>query len=169
MGVVSRVSWLGSASVGCLLTLLAACSSKSSSPDAGAAPSQKDQATVDQGALSVVSRKCVECHGKNMAGAVTAIPYPQNPNVELYPPNLTPDPTTGIANWTDEQLALAIRTGVDDQGLELCPEMKHFAQMNDFETYSIIKYLRQLPPVPLKILRSVCPPLKTKEEQLAAP
>ncbi len=39
------------------------------------------------------------------------------------------------------------------------------ADMCDFEVYSIVKYLRALPPVKQKILRSVCTPLKNKEEQ----
>ena len=37
--------------------------------------------------------------------------------------------------------------------------------MSDFEVYSIVKYLRSLPAVSNKILRSVCPPLKSKSEQ----
>jgi len=158
--------------VGTGVAALAACSSSSGAPSNGATPTGKDQATVDQGKASVASRGCVKCHGENMAGALTPIPYPAapavpDPNIELYPPNLTPDPTYGIASWTDDQLALAIRTGVDETGLELCPQMKHFSTMNDFETYSIIKYLRSLPAVNQHVLRSVCPPLKTKEEQEA--
>ena len=146
---------------------LFACSSSSGSASSGAAPTGKDQATVDQGKSSVVTRECVKCHGQNMAGAQTPIAYPQDPTVELYPPNLTPDPTYGIASWTDDQLALAIRSGRDEQGLELCPQMKHFSTMNDYETFSIVKYLRSIPPVNQHVLRSVCPPLKTKAEQEA--
>lgn len=150
---------------------LVACGSKSNQltgdPNADGGPSGKDQATVDQGKASVVSRKCVDCHTAAMSGQTAPLAYPQDPTVELYPPNLTPDPDYGVVNWTDDQLALAIRTGVDQDGLELCPQMKHFSTMNDYETYSIIKYLRQLPPVHQRILRSVCPPLKTKAEQEA--
>jgi hypothetical protein len=159
--------WLWLLALGGGAAIVAACSSSSSAPPPGPAPTGKDQATVDQGKASVVSRDCVKCHGQNMAGALTPIAYPQDPNVELFPPNLTPDPTYGITSWTDDQLALAIRTGVDETGLELCPQMKHFSAMNDYETYSIVKYLRSIPPVNQRVLRSVCPPLKTKEEQEA--
>lgn len=129
-----------------------------------------------------MKRKCVICHGMNMAGAVAALPLAgitTDTRVELYPPNLTPDPTTGIGDamnldpakkgYTDDLLARAIRSGIDNDDLELCPEMKHFADMTDFEVYSIVKYLRALPPVNQKVLRSVCPPLKTKDEQTSAP
>jgi hypothetical protein len=118
----------------------------------------------------------------NMAGAVAPLPLAgitTDTRVELYPPNLTPDPDTGIGTamnldpakkgYTDDLLARAIRSGIDNDDLELCPEMKHFADMTDFEVYSIVKYLRALPPVNQKILRSVCPPLKTKDEQTSGP
>ena len=47
--------------------------------------------------------------------------------------------------------------------------MTHFSDMTDFEVYSIVKYLRSIPPVKNKVPRSVCPPLKTKEEQAMTP
>jgi len=117
-----------------------------------------------------------------MAGAVAPLPLmgiTTDTRVELYPPNLTPDPDTGIGDgsnpdpakksYTDDLLARAIRSGIDNDDLELCPEMKHFADMTDFEVYSIVKYLRSIPPVNQKILRSVCPPLKTKDQQTSSP
>jgi len=156
-----------------------ACSSSSDSPPAAAPdPTSREAATAEKGGEAVVKRKCVTCHGMNMAGAVAPLPLTgitTDTRVELYPPNLTPDPETGIGNgvstdpnvksYTDDLLARAIRNGIDNDDLELCPEMKHFADMTDFEVYSIVKYLRALPPVKQKILRSVCPPLKTKDEQ----
>jgi hypothetical protein len=110
----------------------------------------------------------VNCHGANMAGAMMPIPYPADTTVELYPPNLTPDMETGVGTWTDQQLITAIRDGQDNTGLELCPQMNHFSTMTDFEVDSIVAYLRSIPAVNQKILRSVCPPLKTKAEQQAA-
>ena len=74
-----------------------------------------------------------------------------------------------MKGYTDDLLARAIREGYDKNDQQLCPQMKHFAEMTDFEVYSIVKYLRSLPPVNQKVLRSVCPPLKSKEEQQAQP
>jgi len=167
------------------LASASACSSSSSgsgtappAPD----PTSREASTAAKGGEAVVKRKCVTCHGMNMAGAVAPLPLTgitTDTRVELYPPNLTPDPDTGIGDgtnldpakkgYTDDLLARAIRSGIDNDDLELCPEMKHFADMTDFEVYSIVKYLRALPPVKQKILRSVCPPLKTKDEQTSAP
>ena len=141
-------------------------------------PTSRENASALKGAEAVKKRKCVDCHTDNMSGATKAIAGQPDTRVELYPPNLTPDIETGLGDpanpdpakrgYTDELLARAIRSGLDRDDLELCPQMKHFAEMTDFEVYSIVKYLRALPPVKNKILRSVCPPLKTKDEQTAA-
>ncbi len=136
----------------------------------------REAATVPKGAEAVMKRKCATCHGDNMAGSTKAIDgVTSDPRVELYAPNLTPDIETGLGDssvadpakrgYTDLALARAIRNGYDKDDLQLCPQMTHFAEMTDFEVFSIVKYLRSMPPVKQKILRSVCPPLKSKAEQ----
>jgi len=138
----------------------------------------REAATAAKGAEAVVKRKCVTCHGEDMSGATKQLAIPgqaADERVELFPPNLTPDFTTGLGDpaekdlakrgYSDDLLARAIRQGFDRNDQELCPQMKHFAEMSDFEVYSIVKYLRSLPPVKKKILRSVCAPLKTKVDQ----
>jgi len=159
------------------LAIAPACSSSSDDGAAPAAdPTSRQASTAAKGAEAVVKRKCVTCHGDNMAGATAQLMgVTTDTRVELYPPNLTPDIETGLGDpnnpdpakrgYTDDLLARAIRSGLDKDDLQLCPQMKHFADMSDFEVFSIVKYLRSLPPVKQKILRSVCPPLKTKEEQ----
>lgn len=130
-------------------------------------PTSKQAADVQGGSQAVHNRKCVDCHTQDMSGSLTPIATTDT-EVELYPPNLTNDKATGIGTWTDDQLANAIRNGVDNNSEELCPQMKHFATMTDYEAYSIVMYLRSIPAVSKKVPRSVCPPLKTKEEQQAA-
>lgn len=90
------------------------------------------------------------------------------PGVELYAPNLTNDYGTGIGSWTDEAIGIAIRSGLDKDGIQLCPQMQHFAEsgaMDEVEAHAIITYLRSLPKVVNQLPRSVCPPTKTKDEQ----
>jgi mono/diheme cytochrome c family protein len=41
----------------------------------------------------------------------------------VYPPNLTPDPVTGLGRWTDAEIARAIRQGVRPDGRALVPVM----------------------------------------------
>ena len=67
----------------------------------------------------------------------------------VYAPNITPDPETGAGNWTDDQLARAIREGVSHDGRALFPFMPYpdYRAMSDEDLASIIVYLRILPPV----------------------
>jgi hypothetical protein len=159
----------------------AASGACSSSDDGGASgttggPTEgRLAATAEKGLEAVGKRKCKDCHGENMAGQTKPLTGQADTRVELYPPNLTPDVATGLGDannpdpavkgYTDDLLARAIREGYDKNDQVLCPQMKHYPEMSDFEVFSIVKYLRSLPPVNQKILRSVCPPLKTKEEQ----
>jgi hypothetical protein len=64
-------------------------------------------------------------------------------------PNLSPDRETGAGNWTDDQLARAIREGVGHDGRALLPIMPYqrYRSMSDEDVASIVVYLRSLPPV----------------------
>lgn len=145
---------------------LTSCTAGSPGCDDSDKPSADDNAA---GALAVEKRQCNRCHdgphGK-MAGNETNLS--SESGVELYAPNLTNDYDTGIGSWTDEAVGIAIRSGLDKDGFELCPQMKHFEEfggMDEVEAHTIIKYLRTLPKVVNRVPRSVCPPLKSKEEQ----
>ena len=68
---------------------------------------------------------------------------------QVVAPNITSDPETGAGNWSDDQLARAIREGVGHDGRALFPFMPYpdFRNMSDEDLASIIVYLRALPPV----------------------
>lgn len=165
-------SWRGLVAVvslGIFATIcVAACDDGGSttSSSSGATATTKEP-NVEQGKKSAEVRACPKCHNSalgTMAGATEPLSgYPDG--VKLYPPNLTPD-ETGIGDpaWSDDKLAYAMRSGFDKNGLNLCPQMKHDANMTDYEAYSIVKYLRSLPPVKNQVKRSVCPPLKNEGE-----
>lgn len=75
-----------------------------------------------------------------------------------YAANLTPDPETGIGNWTDDDLARAIRTGKDDGDAALCTAMPHFTTLGDTQMNALVAYLRSLPAVVHDITKSACAP-----------
>lgn len=68
---------------------------------------------------------------------------------DVHPPNITPDKETGIGNWTDDQLARAIREGVSADGRALFPFMpyQNYRHLSDEDLASVIVFLRSLPPV----------------------
>lgn len=67
----------------------------------------------------------------------------------LVAPNITPDRETGAGNWTDEQLARAIREGIGHDGRRLFPMMPYmnFRDMSDDDLASVMVYLRSINPV----------------------
>ncbi len=67
----------------------------------------------------------------------------------FYSTNITPDPETGIGNWTDEEITAAIRDGyLRGKGVE-APVMPYYkyAGMADGDVADVVAYLRTLPPV----------------------
>ena len=62
-------------------------------------------------------------------------------------PNLTPDNDTGLGNWTKDQIATAIRTGVRLDGHVLAPIMpwRAYAGLTKIDAAAIVEYLRSLP------------------------
>ena len=88
--------------------------------------SQQEVARVAHGRYLVQITGCAACHtdgaligepnaARQLAGSHLGVAYTNPlqgsfPGV-AYPANLTPDPKTGLGNWTDAQIAAAIRTG----------------------------------------------------------
>jgi mono/diheme cytochrome c family protein len=68
---------------------------------------------------------------------------------QVRPPNISPDKETGAGDWTDDQLARAIREGIGHDGRALFPFMpyQNFHHLADEDLASVIVYLRSIPPV----------------------
>jgi hypothetical protein len=88
-------------------------------------------------------------------GSGQFFPIPEFPGT-LVAPNITPDRETGAGNFTDDQLARAIREGISHDGQTLFPMMPytHFRRMSDEDLASVIVYLRSLPPIRHELPRS---------------
>jgi mono/diheme cytochrome c family protein len=84
----------------------------------------------------------------NMVGAGQDILVKGLPG-RVVAPNISSDPDTGVGNWTDDELARAIREGVGRDGRALFPLMPYqrFRSLSDEDLASVIVYLRTLPPV----------------------
>lgn len=65
------------------------------------------------------------------------------------PPNITPDPETGIGAWTDAGIIRAIREGVRPDGRVLGPPMPfgQYRNIADSDMAAIVAYLRTVKPV----------------------
>ena len=80
----------------------------------------------------------------NAGGRPTKTPFGT-----FYGTNITPDPTYGIGQWTDQEIIDSIRLGVRPNGERLSPVMPYpaFSGMADEDVEALIAYLRSLPPV----------------------
>lgn len=64
-------------------------------------------------------------------------------------PNLTPDRETGGGNWSDDEIARAIREGIGHDGRTIFPIMPYddFRNLSDEDLASVVVYLRSVPAV----------------------
>lgn len=71
--------------------------------------------------------------------------------------NITPDLATGIGAWSDDEVARAIREGLDAQGRPLDPMMPYrfYRSMTDEDVAAVVVYLRSLPAVRRAVPRAV--------------
>jgi len=109
-----------------------------------------DDAEVALGEQLVAAHKCHSCHGQTLSGNFDGVPSPTTEGGLAYPPNLTPDPATGLGCWTNAQIENAFLNGIDNQGMPLCPPMPRFGQLMDggldpMGAQAVVEYLRSLP------------------------
>lgn len=106
----------------------------------------------------------MDCTGCHTTGALAGQPDPARylagsdvgfelPGLGIfYPPNLTPDPETGLGAWSTEEIIAAFRTGVRPDGRELAPIMpwRSYGVLTDEDAAALAAYLKSLPPVVYK-------------------
>jgi mono/diheme cytochrome c family protein len=106
---------------------------------------------------------CGNCHtpkgpegsdlpGKHLAGGFRY----EEPFGTWISPNITPDPETGIGQWTDAQLIRAIREGKRPDGRTLGPPMPFalYRRLADSDVKAMVMYLRTVTPVREAVPRS---------------
>lgn len=162
----------------CTLLLIASCSNQQSQPvqsktfierhpDSLQAPPSSATPTnsnIERGAYLVSLLGCGTCHtdgalvgtanGKySLAGSRIGIAT-SNPLVEakpgiVFPPNLTPDPKTGLGHWSETDIVLMLKAGEDRHGIGQSPVMPwaSYAQLSNEDAVAIAQYLKSLAPV----------------------
>ena len=81
----------------------------------------------------------------------------------IFSANITPDKKTGIGNWTDRQIKLAITIGQRATGENMLPPMPYawFININAADLNAIVAYLRTIKPLPtVRKVRHVPPKKK---------
>ncbi|MCE6991433.1 c-type cytochrome [Dyadobacter sp. CY323] len=142
---------------------------KTALPNTGPAPDLKIERTaarIERGEyLANHVTVCMDCHStrdwSQYAGPLTGalggggeeftkeMGFPG----KFYAPNITP---YALASWTDGEIFRAVTTGVNKSGKALFPVMGYhrFGQLDKEDIYSVIAYIRGLPPMKTSIPQS---------------
>jgi nicotinate dehydrogenase subunit B len=112
-------------------------------------PGTYSQGTIERGRILVAIGNCASCHtvaqGKPFAGGLAM----QTPFGVVYGSNLTPDPQTGIGNWSLAAFERAMRQGISRDGQHLYPAFPYtnFARLTDEDVTALYAYLMTQEPV----------------------
>ena len=111
-------------------------------------------ADVANGELLYHIGGCISCHHPaEDSGADMALPSGGaslvTPIGTLYPPNITPDPATGIGAWSDAQFVDALKNGVSPKGEHYIPAFPYisYGRMKVEDLLDVRAYLNTLPVV----------------------
>ncbi|MBI3759918.1 MAG: c-type cytochrome [Deltaproteobacteria bacterium] len=117
---------------------------------------------VDRGKYLVSLGGCLDCHtpgyffGKPdmtryLGGSEVGFEIPGLG--VFHGPNLTPDKETGLGNWTEEQIVIAIQTGKRPDGRILAPIMpwRALADLTKADAQAIAAFLKSLLAVKNKV------------------
>jgi len=104
---------------------------------------------VARGATLAAGGYCSTCHttrgGKPLAGGRAMV----TGFGTLYSTNITPDPETGIGNWSEEAFRRAMHEGVARDGSHLFPAFPydHFTKLSDADVQALYAFLMTQPAV----------------------
>jgi mono/diheme cytochrome c family protein len=105
---------------------------------------------VERGHYLAIVGDCAACHTLPGSGHDYAGGRPiETPFGELIAPNITPDPTTGIGAWTDDEFVNALTKGTGRNGTHLYPAMPYtyYTKLTRDDALAIRAYLNTLPAV----------------------
>jgi mono/diheme cytochrome c family protein len=125
-----------------MLTLLAAVTV--------ATPVIAQSGDAERGAYMLAAAGCVACHTVPKDGAFLAGGRELKTDFgSFFTPNITPDPETGIGNWSNEDFIRAMKKGVSPDGGRYYPTFPYtsYTRMTRQDMLDLKAYLDTVPPV----------------------
>jgi mono/diheme cytochrome c family protein len=127
--------------------------------NAASAQSNQSFDRIERGRYLAVLGDCAGCHtapgGQPFAGGLAL----QTPFGTIVAPNITPDPDTGIGNWTDEEFLAALHEGRGRNGTRLYPAMPYpaYTRMTDADVLAMRAYFATVAPVQNMVIANQLP------------
>jgi mono/diheme cytochrome c family protein len=115
--------------------------------------------SIAKGEVLTGAGYCVVCHtrpgGQPLAGGYGL----RTPYGTVYSTNITPEPETGIGQWSLEAFTRAMHEGVSRDGSHLFPAFPydHFTKVSDDDVKALYAYLMTRPPVRAPALANTIP------------
>lgn len=105
--------------------------------------------TLARGAEVFGAANCAGCHTAENGAPNAGGRAMQTPFGTVYSTNLTPDPETGLGQWSFAAFERAMRHGISRDGKNLYPVFPYtsFARIDDADMQALYAYLQTLPPV----------------------
>ena len=128
------------------------------------APAKEQTELSARGAYLLTLLGCDTCHtdgaltgnsnskfllaGSN-TGIATSDPLKTAKPGIVFPSNLTPDPSTGLGNWSETDIVLMLKAGEDRHGIRQSAVMPWgtYGQLSDDDARAVANYLKSLTPV----------------------
>jgi len=165
---VGHASWMrwtmGGVAAGAIVTALVvvSCTTQSQTTTTSAPKEMTREELIARGKQISFSSGCQDCHTpgtfygtpdttRMLSGSELGW---EGPWGVTYPRNLTPDPETGIASWSENDIITAFRQGHRPDGSPLLPPMPWttYAMMSDADAHALAAFIHSLPPVKHKNL-----------------
>ena len=142
------MAWVGSVGVAAALVLSMTTASQAQVAQSSSVP---DPAAVRRGAYLATAGNCASCHTNSRAGGLAfaggrALPTPFG---VFFAPNITPDRSHGIGDWSFEDFERALRRGVSPRNEHYYPVFPYtsYTGVTDGDIADLWAYLRSLPPI----------------------
>jgi mono/diheme cytochrome c family protein len=124
-------------------------------PDPARFRDAEQAALAERGRYLYTVASCAFCHNNSGSGGATVS---WRASGTLWARNITSDRETGIGEWSDAEIARALRSGVSRSGRQLHWQgmiWDHLSNLDEEDVRALIAYLRTLPAV-----RKVIPPAR---------
>jgi mono/diheme cytochrome c family protein len=134
---------------------------REAAPPASDIADPRERAIAEHGREIVVRTGCIGCHAANGPNGPDYTRYlaggglrSETPNGTFVSRNLTPDPETGLARRSDDEVKRVLRSGVFPDG-HVAPATTmpwaNFSNWTEEDRHAVLVYLRHLKPVRHKI------------------
>jgi mono/diheme cytochrome c family protein len=137
------------AQIAVVAAVCSACAAEPLAPGTTPARASFDPALIAKGARLAAIGNCQGCHtaesGRSFAGGRPI----ETPFGTFYGTNITPDPDTGIGQWSEEAFRRALREGLDREGRHLYPAFpyEYYTRLTDEDIHALYAYIATRAPV----------------------